>query len=249
MPKSVLLRPLLSRTGNKTFSRFQVSALDPGLRTLQASACSSRSLTPQRSQRSKIVFSRSTGTLTYEWKRRPAARPIGQCSKPTISPGQDPQDRRRRGDPYAIPTSNPFRGREDVREEIWALGLRNPWRLAFDSANGDLYVADVGENFWEEITLQPGGSPGAGTTSGMSRRATMHIHMGSGVECRAAARAFLRVLPRARILHGFSISGGEVYRGCRMPDLQGRYFSRLLQPLGGEFGSRTLWPSTSSTTR
>src|SRR5262249_29129636 len=62
--------------------------------------------------------------------------------------------------PYAIPSSNPFVGNAAYRSEIWALGLRNPWRFSFDRQTGDLYVGDVGQYSWEEIDMQPAGSPG-----------------------------------------------------------------------------------------
>jgi hypothetical protein len=61
---------------------------------------------------------------------------------------------------YAIPPDNPFLGDAAVHDEIWALGLRNPWRIAFDRATGDLYIADVGQNEFEEINHQPAGSGG-----------------------------------------------------------------------------------------
>ena len=83
------------------------------------------------------------------------------------------------GEPYAIPADNPFAGtgvvqaepaagraaqtgdyRPDARPEIWAYGMRNPWQFSFDRTNGDLYIADVGQNRWEEINYQAGGTPG-----------------------------------------------------------------------------------------
>ncbi|HEX2282271.1 MAG TPA: PQQ-dependent sugar dehydrogenase, partial [Thermomicrobiales bacterium] len=63
-------------------------------------------------------------------------------------------------DEYGVPDSNPFVSRSEARPEIWALGLRNPWRLSFDSRSGDLYIADVGELHWEEINRQPANSEG-----------------------------------------------------------------------------------------
>ena len=63
------------------------------------------------------------------------------------------------GDPYAIPADNPF-VRGEGRPEIWAYGLRNPWRFSFDKATGDLYIADVGQDTWEEVDFLPAGSPG-----------------------------------------------------------------------------------------
>jgi glucose/arabinose dehydrogenase len=59
---------------------------------------------------------------------------------------------------YEIPPDNPFAGRKGYRGEIWALGLRNPWRFSFDRATGDLYIADVGQNRYEEINFEPSGS-------------------------------------------------------------------------------------------
>ena len=59
------------------------------------------------------------------------------------------------GEPYTIPADNPFVGDPDIRDEIWAMGLRNPWRYSFDRLTGDLYIADVGQNLYEEVNLQP----------------------------------------------------------------------------------------------
>jgi len=64
------------------------------------------------------------------------------------------------GLPYTIPASNPFVGNPSVRDEIWALGLRNPWRFNFDSETGDMYIADVGQNQLEYIHVEDAGSPG-----------------------------------------------------------------------------------------
>ncbi len=63
-------------------------------------------------------------------------------------------------DHYAIPTTNPFIADENRRNEIWAWGLRNPWRFSFDKLTGDLFIADVGQNLWEEVDFQPAASEG-----------------------------------------------------------------------------------------
>ena len=64
------------------------------------------------------------------------------------------------GSPYGIPEDNPFEGRGDPLDEIWAKGLRNPWRFSFDRSSGDMYISDVGQNAWEEIDFQPASSAG-----------------------------------------------------------------------------------------
>jgi len=72
-------------------------------------------------------------------------------------------------EPYAIPDDNPFRGEPGAVEEIWAYGLRNPWRFSFDRETGDLFVADVGQDRFEEVNFQRAGSPG-GENYGWSRK-------------------------------------------------------------------------------
>jgi len=121
---------------------------------------------------------------------------------------------------YAVPPDNPFVGNGAVRDEIWATGLRNPWRIAFDSGTGDLYIADVGQNRFEEINHQPNGSSG-GENYGWD------IMEGSG--CTGGGNACNTTgltLPVATYDHdlGCSVTGGEVYRGNRYPSMQGMYF-------------------------
>src|SRR5262249_839102 len=70
------------------------------------------------------------------------------------------RNHRDNGDPYAIPPTNPFVGVPGAQPEIWAYGLRNPWRFSFDRSRGDLFIADVGESDWEEIDFQLASSPG-----------------------------------------------------------------------------------------
>ena len=124
-----------------------------------------------------------------------------------------------RGDPYGIPATNPYATTEGALPEIWALGLRNPWGFSFDPDNGDLYIGDVGSNRWEEIDYQPGDSPGGENYEYPVREGNhdfRDVPYGPGD----------RVRPTFEYPYGRTsvVIGGVVYRGCRMPDLHGRYF-------------------------
>ena len=117
-----------------------------------------------------------------------------------------------------IPPDNPFAGQGSVRPEIWAIGLRNPWRYSFDRATGDLWIADVGQDNWEEVSFQPASSRG-GENYGWNRM--------EGAHCYRAASCNMSglVLPVAEYSHadGCSITGGSVYRGRMSPGLRGTY--------------------------
>ena len=121
---------------------------------------------------------------------------------------------------YAIPPDNPFVGRLG-EDEIWAYGLRNPWRNAFDRKTGDLWIADVGQSEREEVNFQPASSSG-GENYGWACREGSQCTTFGGCNC----STFQSVLPIHEYSHGTgcSITGGEVYRGCEIPDLQGTYF-------------------------
>jgi glucose/arabinose dehydrogenase len=121
--------------------------------------------------------------------------------------------------PYAVPPDNPFLKRRDYRPEIWAIGLRNPWRFSFDRATGGLFIADVGENNYEEINFQSPSSKG-GENYGWS------ILEGSRCFGSAYCNKAGLVIPVAEYDHsqGCSVTGGKVYRGKKFPSLQGIYF-------------------------
>ena len=126
------------------------------------------------------------------------------------------------GGSYGIPPGNPFVG-VTGDDEIWSYGLRNPWRNAFDSETGDLYIADVGQNLWEEVDFQPASSTG-GENWGWRCREGAHT-FSTGGACSSTAS----IDPVYEYSHGgspfrCSVTGGEVYRGCAVPDLQGTYF-------------------------
>ena len=120
--------------------------------------------------------------------------------------------------PYQIPPDNPFVGQAGYREEIWALGMRNPWRFSFDRQTHDLYIGDVGQNVWEEIDFQPASSAG-GENYGWNVMEGSHCFNAS--TCNTSGK----VLPVAEFDHtqGCSVTGGYVYRGAAYPALQGIY--------------------------
>jgi len=122
------------------------------------------------------------------------------------------------GLPYTIPADNPFVGQANMRGELWNWGLRNPWRFSFDRLTGDLYIADVGQNEWEEVDVQPGAS-GGGENYGWAIMEGNHCY--KRMMCDKAGL----VMPVIEYGHddGCSITGGFVYRGEAIPSLQGTY--------------------------
>ena len=122
------------------------------------------------------------------------------------------------GDPYAIPADNPF-ANGGGKPEIWAYGLRNPWRFSFDSQTEDLYIADVGQDKWEEVDFQPAGSTG-GQNYGWSYREGFHPYKGNP----AAGLQFVDPVVEYGHDQGCAIIGGYVYRGKNLPEWQGVYF-------------------------
>lgn len=126
------------------------------------------------------------------------------------------------GQPYTIPPGNPFVGLEP-RHEIWAKGLRNPWRFSFDGLTGDLYIADVGQEAREEINFIPVGSGGGENYGWRCMEGTACTFL-SGCSCNGTELT----PPCYEYFHnpggGRSITGGYVYRGSAIPELQARYF-------------------------
>ena len=151
------------------------------------------------------------------------------------------------GDPYAIPPDNPFVGEAGARPEIWAWGLRNPWRIAFDAMGGGraglLYVADVGQDEWEEVTVAPAAA--GGLNHGWNVMEGNHCFL----ERNCDAAGF--VPPAYEYGHdeGCSITGGLVYRGTAIPALAGHYvfsdycagFLRSLRYADGRVAETHAW--------
>jgi glucose/arabinose dehydrogenase len=157
------------------------------------------------------------------------------------------------GRPYAIPEDNPFAASQapqqiqlfgiseetfagihtEARPEIWAYGLRNPWKFQFDSQTGDLYLPDVGQNHWEEINFQPADSHG-GENYGWDFLMGTHCF-----PIQASACSAVGTLPVAEYSHdlGCSVTGIGIYRGDEFGDLNGVYFS-------GDYCSGRIWGLT-----
>jgi len=136
-------------------------------------------------------------------------------------------DRRQGGNKYAIPSDNPFAGgRGGAAPEIWAYGLRNIWRMAFDRQTGELWAGEVGQNLYEEIILVT-----KGTNYGWNLRESLHPFGVKGVGPREDL-----VEPIWEYHHdvGKSVTGGLVYRGKRIPELAGHY-------LYGDYVTAKIW--------
>lgn len=120
---------------------------------------------------------------------------------------------------YAIPPTNPFVGTGNDGE-IWAYGLRNPWRNSFDRQTGDLWIADVGQDLWEEINFQPAASAGGQDYGWRCKEGLVFTGL-PNTTCDDVYTDPIQVYSHNS---GCSITGGYVYRGCAIPDLQGTYF-------------------------
>jgi glucose/arabinose dehydrogenase len=142
-----------------------------------------------------------------------AGDPFGNAQKTDVRLGKILRLDVDSGNPYSIPAENPF------GNEVWAYGLRNPWRLSFDRLTGEMYIGDVGQDNWEEIDFLPAGSPG-GANFGWNIMEGNHPYAGgdeSGL-----------IPPVAEYAHssdpgGCSVTGGYVYRGKNLPEWQGVY--------------------------
>jgi glucose/arabinose dehydrogenase len=122
--------------------------------------------------------------------------------------------------PYAIPPGNPFIGQVGKREEIWAYGLRNPWRYAFDAQEGMLYIGDVGQDAREEVNVVPAAT--GGINFGWRLMEGSACYNPPTTSCNASGAL---ELPAAEYVHqeGCSVTGGYVYRGSAIPELTGHY--------------------------
>jgi glucose/arabinose dehydrogenase len=134
---------------------------------------------------------------------------------------------------YTVPADNPFVGQQDVRPEIWASGLRNPWRWSFDSATGDLWIGDVGQGEWEEVDVAratDGKDAGKGLSFGWSAFEGTHRFN----DDQPSEGQTPPILEYQHGDDGCSITGGYVYRGSAIPALRGAY-------VYGDYCSGKVW--------
>ena len=136
---------------------------------------------------------------------------------------------------YVVPKSNPFNDFEKYKNEIWAYGLRNPWRFSFDALTGDMIIGDVGQNLWEEINIEYYGEKG-GRNYGWNIMEGNHCYPLDVTDCKNTEfvmpafeypnnanyfkTLFGIIQPN---MDGCSITGGYIYRGANIPSLYGRY--------------------------
>jgi glucose/arabinose dehydrogenase len=135
---------------------------------------------------------------------------------------------------YEIPADNPFVDDPDAAGEIWAYGLRNPWRFSFDAETGDLFIADVGQNEFEEIDYAPAGV--GGLNFGWSDMEASTCYNDDACDA-AANEQELPILEYDHGTGGCSVTGGYVYRGSAVPDLVGAY-------VYGDYCSGLVWVAT-----
>ena len=128
--------------------------------------------------------------------------------------------------PYAVPLDNPFAGNTNYAPEIWALGLRNPWRFSFDRTSGALYIGDVGQGTFEEINFQPAGSAGGQNYGWSIMEGPTNFHVPSGFTNFSALTLPVAVYDHAALPTDFNaaVIGGYVYRGPSSIRMDGIYF-------------------------
>jgi glucose/arabinose dehydrogenase len=171
---------------------------------------------------------------------------LGKLLRIDVSLGTHPPD-----PAYAIPPDNPCVGQPGAREEIWSMGLRNPWRFSFDRENGDLYIGDVGQGAREEVHVSTAASGGGrGSNYGWKiMEGNLCFFPSSGCSMDGLTLPVLDY-PHTQ---GCSITGGYVYRGAALPALHGRYFYadactgfvRSFRLVNGRVTEHTQWPSLS----
>lgn len=210
--------------GSTIVERYAVSAADPNRADPDSAFEILRVAQPARNHNAGMLAFGPDGYLYVL---------LGDGGGSAIANGQDPNALLGKGlrldvsdpvIPYQIPADNPFVTADlngvDVRDEIYFLGFRNPWRYSFDRVTGDLWIGDVGQNIYEEINVVTQGMPG-GLNFGWAIMEATHCY---GAETCDAAGLTLPVAEYAHGEDGCSVTGGYVYRGSAVPGWGGHYF-------------------------
>ena len=223
--------------GNNTIARFRVSADDPDRADPESGAILVSVPDPYGNHNGGLVMFGPDGRLYAGFGDGGlAGDPEENAENPHALLGKLLRldvDRPAADKPYGIPVDNPFASGDGGAPEVWAYGLRNPWRFSFDRESGDLWIADVGQNAVEEVNRQPAAS-GGGENYGWDLMEGTRCFEDEG--CQTAVEEQELVLPVAEYGHdlGNSVTGGYVYRGEAVPDLRGTY-------LYADFGTGLLW--------
>ncbi|HMT20725.1 MAG TPA: PQQ-dependent sugar dehydrogenase, partial [Promineifilum sp.] len=183
-------------------------------------------------------------------------RLVGKMVRIDVSPatgnGLPPDCPGAGGGGYTVPADNPFIDAPGACDEIWAMGLRNPWRFSFDPATGDLWLPDPGRERWDEINYRPAGQ-GGGDNFGWPCYEGEATFLTAG--CGPAAEFTFPAVVLAIGAGGrCSIIGGHVYRGAAVPALVGRYVAAdyctgdllVMSPAGGGTWNLTWHPAVAA---
>ncbi|MFQ5435666.1 MAG: PQQ-dependent sugar dehydrogenase, partial [Anaerolineae bacterium] len=235
--------------GDTVIARFQVSADDPNLADPDSRQEILRVSQPQGNHNAGDLAFGPDGTLYITMgdgggggDNDPGHGDIGNGQERTTLLGKILRIDVNGSTPYTVPADNPFVGDSSTLDEIWALGLRNPWRISFDRQTGDLYIADVGQNAWEEINFQSAESNGGENYGWRCYEGNAAFNT---TGCGAPAEYVFPIddYPHSNSTEpddaGFSITGGFVYRGSNYPDLAGIY-------IYADFGSSNVWLARSN---
>ncbi|MDZ4179773.1 MAG: PQQ-dependent sugar dehydrogenase [Coriobacteriia bacterium] len=229
------------RDGTTTISRFSASSTDPDLAAPDSEQVLLRIEQPHANHNGGHLAFGPDGQLFI-------GMGDGGSGGDPLRAGQDPytllgkmlridvgeSGQPARGEPYGIPEDNPWANpdsEEDPLPELWALGLRNPWRFSFDRETDDLWIGDVGQNAWEEIDFEPAGSPG-GLNFGWNVLEGTHPYPPDS-DPGDTSRFTMPVVEYDRAA-GQSVTGGYVYRGEDHPGLTGVY-------LYADFSTGRIW--------
>ncbi len=227
------------RNGDSAVARYQVTGSDPNV----ADPTSAKIILTQKQPFSnhkggQLAFSPKNGYLYIgfgdggsegdpQGYGQNKSTFLGKILRIDVSSGDEP---------YAIPADNPVVRDPALAPEIWDYGLRNPWRFSFDAVTGDLWIGDVGQYLWEEIDFEPATSRG-GNNFGWNLMEANHVYNNAQIPPDVTL-----IPPVFEYAHqqGISVTGGFVYRGSAIPELQGVY-------LFSDWGFGTIWATYRNT--